>query len=220
MRGRFITFEGGEGTGKSTQAALLAQRLRSFLIQVVLTREPGGSPWAEVIRHVILSGAAKPLGADAEAILFAAARADHLDKTIKPALVNGTWVICDRYIDSTRAYQGAVGQADMRIIQALERLIVGEVMPDLTIILDIDPRIGLARAAERRGVAVTDRFEQESIIFHERLRDAYREIAASNPGRCVLINADDSREAVTRAIWAEVDRRFDPATAPAAFEDV
>jgi dTMP kinase len=220
MNGRFITFEGGEGTGKSTQAALLAQRLRSFLIQAVLTREPGGSPWAEVIRHVILSGAAKPFGADAEAILFAAARADHLQNTIKPALDNGTWVICDRYIDSTRAYQGVVGQADPRIIQALERLTVGDVMPDLTIILDIDPRIGLSRAAERRGIAVTDRFEQESLGFHERLRDAYHEIAAREPTRCILINADDSKEAVARAIWAEVDRRFDPATAPAAFEDV
>jgi dTMP kinase len=220
MRGRFITFEGGEGTGKSTQAALLAQRLRGFLIKVVLTREPGGSPWAEVIRHVILSGAAKPFGPEAEAILFAAARADHLQTTIQPALERGTWVICDRYIDSTRAYQGAVGNVDPRLIQGLERLTVGDLIPDMTLILDIDPQVGLARAAERRGIAVTDRFERESLEFHERLRDAYRQIAANDPQRCVLINADDSKEAVAKAIWDAIDRRFDPATAPAAFEDV
>src|SRR5436309_11458954 len=117
MRGRFITFEGGEGTGKSTQASLLAQRLRGLGLGVVLTREPGGSTGAEVIRHVILSGAAKPFGPEAEAILFAAARADHLRATIQPALQNGSWVICDRYIDSTRVYQGAVGNVDPRLIQ-------------------------------------------------------------------------------------------------------
>ncbi|MGZ3411350.1 MAG: dTMP kinase [Xanthobacteraceae bacterium] len=220
MRGRFITFEGGEGTGKSTQAALLAQRLRGFLIQVVLTREPGGSPGAEVIRHVILSGAAKPFGPEAEAILFAAARADHLQATIQPALEKGSWVVCDRYIDSTRAYQGAVGKVDPRLIQGLERLTVGDLVPDLTFILDIDPEVGLARAAERRGNNGTDRFERESLEFHERLREAYRDIAAKNPARCVLIDADASKDAVAKAIWAEVDRRFDPATAPAAFEDV
>lgn len=220
MRGRFITFEGGEGTGKSTQAALLAQRLRGFLIQVVLTREPGGSPGAEIIRHVILSGAAKPLGPEAEAVLFAAARADHLQATIAPALEKGSWVICDRYIDSTRAYQGAVGNVDPRFIQGLERLTVGDLVPDLTFILDIDPRIGLARAAERRGSGSEDRFERESLEFHERLREAFGNIAAANPGRCVLINADASKDAVAKAIWAEVERRFDPATAPAAFEDV
>jgi len=220
MRGRFITFEGGEGTGKSTQAALLAQRLRDCLINVVQTREPGGSTGAEVIRHVILSGAAKPFGPEAEAILFAAARADHLRNTIQPALANGIWVVCDRYIDSTRAYQGALGNVDTRLIQALERLTVGDVMPDLTFVLDIDPREGLVRAAARRGNDAADRFEDEALEFHTRLRDAYRKIAAENPQRCFMVDAGGTKEEVARAIWAEVERRFDPATAPAAFEDV
>src|SRR3954469_25348054 len=122
MRGRFITFEGGEGTGKSTHAALLAQRLRALGMGVVLTREPGGSLGAEIIRHVLLSGAAKPFGPDAEALLFAAARADHIAATIRPAVEQGRWVICDRYIDSTRAYQGVLGQVDPRVINGLERL--------------------------------------------------------------------------------------------------
>jgi dTMP kinase len=220
MYGRFITFEGGEGTGKSTQADVLAQRLRGFLIKVVQTREPGGSTGAEVIRHVILSGAAKPFGPEAEAILFAAARADHLRNTIVPALARGNWVICDRYIDSTRAYQGALGNVDPRLILALERLTVGDVLPDLTFILDIDPREGLARAAARRGDEAADRFEDEKLEFHVRLRDAYRKIAADNSKRCVIVDAGGTKEQVARAIWAEVDRRFDPATAPAAFEDV
>lgn len=220
MHGCFITFEGGEGTGKSTQADLLAQRLRGFLIKVVQTREPGGSTGAEVIRHVILSGAAKPFGPEAEAILFAAARADHLRNTIVPALARGNWVICDRYIDSTRAYQGALGNVEPRLIQALERLTVGDVVPDLTFILDIDPREGLARAAARRGDEAADRFEDEALEFHTKLRDAYRKIAADNSTRCVIVDASGTKEQVARAIWAEVSRRFDPATAPAAFEDV
>jgi dTMP kinase len=220
MYGRFITFEGGEGTGKSTQADLLAQRLHGFLIKAVQTREPGGSTGAEVIRHVILSGAAKPFGPEAEAILFAAARADHLRNTIVPALARGNWVVCDRYIDSTRAYQGALGNVDPRLIQALERLTVGDVVPDLTFILDIDPREGLARATARRGDQAADRFEDEKLEFHVRLRDAYRKIAADNPKRCVIVDASGTKEQVAGAIWAEVDRRFDPATAPAAFEDV
>jgi dTMP kinase len=220
MYGRFITFEGGEGTGKSTQADLLSQRLRGFLIKVVQTREPGGSTGAEVIRHVILSGAAKPFGPEAEAILFAAARADHLRSTIVPALARGNWVVCDRYIDSTRAYQGALGNVDPRLIQALERLTVGDVVPDLTFILDIDPREGLARAVVRRGGEAADRFEDEKLEFHVRLRDAYRKIAADNPKRCVIVDASGTKEQIAHAIWAEVERRFDPATAPAAFEDV
>src|SRR4051812_7937492 len=160
MRGRFITFEGGEGTGKSTQAALLTKRLRDFAISVVQTREPGGSVGAEIIRHVLLSGAAKPFGPDAEAVLFAAARADHVKTTINPALLKGRWIVCDRYIDSTRVYQGALGKVDPRMIRGLERLTAGDLLPDLTFILDIDPRIGLQRAAARRRTAQADRFEQ------------------------------------------------------------
>ena len=126
MRGRFITFEGGEGTGKSTQSTALAQRLRSMGIGVVLTREPGGSPGAEVIRHVLLSGAAKPLGADAEAILLAAARDDHVTTTIEPALARGRWVVSDRFADSTKVYQGALGHVDPRLIAGLHRITVGQ----------------------------------------------------------------------------------------------
>src|SRR5262252_4861387 len=149
MRGRFITFEGGEGTGKSTHSTLLADRLKSVGIGVVLTREPGGSPAAEVIRHVLLSGVAKPLGAEAEALLFAAARGDHVSSTIEPALARGRWVISDRFIDSTRVYQGALGRLDPRFIRALERVTVGDLRPDLTFILDVPAEVGLARAQKR-----------------------------------------------------------------------
>jgi len=218
MRGRFITFEGGEGTGKSTQAALLAKRLRNFAIAVVQTREPGGSLGAEIIRHVLLSGAAKPFGPDAEALLFAAARADHIAATIRPAVEQGRWVICDRYIDSTRAYQGVLGQVDPRVINGLERIVAGDLIPDLTVVLDIDPRVGLERAAVRRQSAAADRFEQETIEFHERLRLAYRDIAAANPDRCILIDAHGSPEAISEAIWKIVDRRLEPSTAPAMIE--
>ncbi len=220
MRGRFITFEGGEGTGKSTQAALLAKRLRSLAIGVVQTREPGGSLGAEIMRHVLLSGAAKPLGAEAEAVLFAAARADHINATIRPALERGRWVICDRYIDSTRVYQGVLGQVDRRFIRGLERLMVGEYKPDLTLILDIDPRIGLQRAAARRRAEQPDRFERETLEFHERLRDAYMDIAVAEPERCVLIEANGTTEAVAEAVWKVVARRLDPSTAPAVLQDV
>ena len=145
MRGHFITFEGGEGSGKSTHAATLAQRLKSLGIEVVLTREPGGSTGAEVIRHILLSGIAKPLGAETEAILFAAARDDHLRTTIRPAVAAGKWVICDRFIDSTRVYQGALGKVDARLIRGLERVTVGDAMPDLTFLLDVPATVGLAR---------------------------------------------------------------------------
>ena len=218
MRGKFITFEGGEGTGKSTQSGLLAKRLRGFAINVVQTREPGGSLGAEIIRHVLLSGAAQPLGPDAEAVLFAAARADHIKTKITPALEKGQWVICDRYIDSTRVYQGAAGKVDPRVISGLERLVAGDVVPDLTLILDIDPQIGLARAAARRNDQSVDRFEQEKLDFHIKLRDAYRDIATANPERCVLIDAAGTPDVVAAAIWKVVNQRLNPATAPANFE--
>src|SRR5437016_7416221 len=129
MRGRFITFEGGEGTGKSTHSTLLADRLKSLGTRVVLTREPGGSPGAEAIRHVLLSGVAKPLGAEAEAILFAAARDDHVRNTIEPALAAGRWVISDRFVDSSRVYQGTLGHVDPKLLRALERITIGDLKP-------------------------------------------------------------------------------------------
>ncbi len=214
MRGHFITFEGGEGTGKSTQASMLAERLKAFGISVHLTREPGGSPGAEAIRHVLLSGAAKALGAEAEAMLFAAAREDHVINTIAPALARGQWVISDRFSDSTRVYQGALGQVDPRLIRRLEKLTIGDTRPELTIILDLPAEEGLARANARRGVATADRFESETLEFHQKLRDAYRQLATEEPERCVLIDAAAAKEAVGKAVWDAIDKRFDPATAP------
>jgi len=210
MRGKFITFEGGEGAGKSTQAAMLALRLQSQGLAVQLTREPGGSPGAEIIRHVLLTGAAKPLGADVEAMLFAAARDDHVQCTILPALRSGKWVVCDRFADSTRVYQGILGQVDQKLINVLERVSVGELSPDLTVLLDLPVQAGLERAKLRRGNAQADRFEGEGAEFHERLRDAYLAVAAREPDRCVVIDASASKEVVANAIWQAVESRLQP----------
>jgi dTMP kinase len=210
MRGRFITFEGGEGSGKSTHAALLAKHLEHLDIGVVLTREPGGSAGAEIIRHILLSGIAKPLGAETEAILFAAARDDHVRKTIRPALLAGKWVICDRFIDSTRVYQGALGKVDAVLIRSLERVTVGAAMPDLTFLLDVPANVGLARAKRRRGGSSTDRFEAESVEFHETLRRAYLALAESEPKRCVVIDGRAPRDIVAKRIWDTVDARLQP----------
>jgi dTMP kinase len=220
MRGRFITFEGGEGAGKSTQAERLAARLRTLAIGVVSTREPGGSAGADIMRHVLLSGAAKPLGPVAETLLFAAARDDHIRATIAPALQQGKWVVCDRFIDSTRVYQGTLGEVDPKLIRGLERLTVSDTMPDLTFILDLPAETGLARAAQRRGGAQADRFENETIGFHTRLRQAYRDIAAAEPQRCLVIDADRPADKIAEEIWSIVNARLDPAHAPVSFEDV
>jgi len=218
MRGRFITFEGGEGTGKSTQASLLAERLRGYGLGVVVTREPGGSPGAEAIRHVVLSGAAQPLGSHAEAILFAAARDDHVSQLIRPALDAGRWVICDRFADSTRIYQGVLGNVDPRVISSLERITVGDTKPDVTVILDVPTELGLERASSRRGRGSTDRFEAETLEFHDKLREAYRELAEREPDRCVLIDAGGEASTVADAVWAVINRRLDPSSAPLIIE--
>ncbi len=210
LRGRFITFEGGEGSGKSTHAATLAKRLEQLGIEVVLTREPGGSTGAEIIRHILLSGIAKPLGPETEAILFAAARDDHVRSTIRPALVAGKWVICDRFINSTRVYQGALGKVDAKLIRSLERVTVGAAMPDLTFLLDVPATVGLARAKRRRGNGAADRFEAEAIEFHEALRKAYRALAAEEPKRCVLIDGRAPRDVVAERIWTAVEQRLHP----------
>ena len=191
MRGRFITFEGGEGSGKSTHAATLAQRLKASGVAVALTREPGGST-----------------GAETEAILFAAARDDHVRNVIVPAINSGTWIICDRFIDSTRVYQGALGHVDQRLIRSLERVTVGPAVPDLTFILDVPAQVGLARAKSRRGREVADRFEAESMEFHEKLRQAYGALAAEEPRRCVVIDGRAPREVVSERIWALVHERL------------
>jgi dTMP kinase len=209
MRGRFITFEGGEGAGKSTQIKLLAQRLEATKLRVVVTREPGGSPGAEIIRHLVLSGIGKLLGgAEAETLLFAAARDDHVETLIRPALERGDWVLCDRFSDSTRAYQGRVGSVSPGMLNAIERVTIGDLKPDLTVILDVPVEIGMSRATARRGTAAPDRFEAENIEFHRKLRDAYRQIAAEQPERCALIDAVPGPKAVAQQVWATVSERL------------
>ncbi|HML07226.1 MAG TPA: dTMP kinase [Xanthobacteraceae bacterium] len=220
VRGKFITFEGGEGTGKSTQTAMLARRLESLGLGVLVTREPGGSTGAEIIRHVLLSGAAKPLGPEVEAMLFAAAREDHIRCTIRPALAAGKWVICDRFADSTCVYQGTLGQVDQRFLNALNRVSIGELSPDLTIVLDVPVALGLERAAGRRGDTGPDRFEAEDVKAHETLREAYLELAAAEPQRCVLIDASGTKEEVAKRVWHAVNSRLEPATAPIIFENL
>lgn len=216
MRGKFITFEGGEGSGKSTHAATLAQHLKSRGIEFVLTREPGGSAGAEIIRHIILSGIAKPLGAETETILFAAARDDHVRATIEPALDAGKWVVCDRFIDSTRVYQGALGKVDMKLIRGLERVTVGAVMPDLTFLLDVPANIGLARAKARRGADKADRFEAEAVEYHEDLRQAFLKLAEREPKRFVVIDGRAPRDVVAERVWTAVEQRLLGGASPVA----
>jgi dTMP kinase len=205
-RGRFITLEGGEGAGKSTQAQRLAARLRDRGFETVLTREPGGSPLAERIRGVILSGAVAPLGPAAEAVMFSAARIDHLEKTIRPALARGAWVICDRFSDSTRAYQGALGNLEPRFLRDLERVTIGATRPDLTLVVDVPAEAGLTRARARSSVV--DRFEAEGLAFHEALRKAFLDIAAGEPERCAIIDGSTDADAVEGAVWAVVEQRL------------
>ena len=217
-RGEFITFEGGEGSGKSTQAAMLALRLEALGIGVLLTREPGGSPGAEIIRHVLLSGAAQPLGPDAEAMLFAAARNDHVEYAIRPALEAGKWVVCDRFADSTRVYQGALGKVDPRLIKSLERVAIGDLIPSLTFILDLPVEAGLVRRKQRAGDAPPDRFEAEDVEFHEKLRQAYLALAEREPQRCIVIDAGRGKEEVAKQIWTIVNTRLEPGTAAMSVE--
>ena len=200
-RGRFITFEGGEGSGKSTQIRRLAERLNAAKTRTIVTREPGGSPGAEIIRHLLLSGMGKLLGPDAETLLFAAARDDHVRAVILPALNQGTWVLCDRFFDSTRVYQGRLGQVPPGLVSALQRVTIGDLKPDLTFILDVPVEVGLKRAAERRGSAAPDRFESEDVQFHQDLREAYKQLAVEDPQRCVLIDANADADAVSERIW-------------------
>lgn len=212
-RGRFITFEGGEGTGKSTQIRKLADRLKAARMRILVTREPGGSPGAEIMRHLLLSGIGKLLGPEAETLLFAAARDDHVRTVIEPALNQGAWVLCDRFADSTRAYQGSLGQVPAGLINAMQRVTIGDLKPDLTIILDLPVEIGLARAATRRGSGAPDRFEGEKLAFHQGLREAYRKIAADEPARCVLIDANSDADTVAGRVWAAVRERLLPTPA-------
>lgn len=201
-RGRFITFEGGEGTGKSTQVARLAERLTAWGLEVVRTREPGGSPGAEVIRSLVVSGTADRWSPRTELLLMYAARSDHLERTILPVLEAGHWVVCDRFADSSRAYQGAGGGAAADLIETLDHGIVGVHQPDLTLIFDLPVETGLERALQR-GAAET-RFESKGLDFHRRLRDGFARIAAENPARCRLIDATGTPDEVAGRVWAAV----------------
>lgn len=214
-RGRFITLEGGEGAGKSTQQRRLAAWLRARGRDVVETREPGGSPGAEEIRSLLVTGAAGRWDAVTEALLHFAARRDHLNQTIEPALARGCWVVCDRFADSTLAYQGYGHGLGRAAIEALYDLAVGKLSPDLTLVLDLPAAEGLARAQERNGgtrngggAQAEDRYERMDLAFHERLREGFRDIVAREPGRCVLIDASGDEDAVAARIQAAVAERL------------
>lgn len=206
--GLFVSFEGGEGVGKSTQIRRLGEALRHRGHDVLVTREPGGSPGAEAVRHVLLSGAAEMFGTRMEAILFAAARNDHVEQRIRPALQRGTVVLCDRFMDSSRVYQGVTGNLEPEFIEALQRIAVNGVVPDCTLILDLPASVGLERA-RRRGAAETntgpDRFEKEEIETHEKRREAFLDIAAREPNRCRVIDATQNEDAIAARILSVVD---------------
>lgn len=212
MRGRFITFEGGEGAGKSTQVRLLADRLAARGIETLITREPGGSPFAEAARGLLLDPATAPRSTLAAALLFYAARADHLLVTIQPALDAGQWVLCDRFSDSTRVYQGAAGDVGAADLDAMERMVVGPCRPDLTILLDLDPATGLGRARQRRenndAAAEADTYEARQLAFHQRLRQGFLELAKAEPQRMAVIDAAPAPDAVGEAVWAAVSKRL------------
>ena len=204
---RFITLEGGEGAGKSTQIRRLHDRLIAVGVTSITTREPGGSQGAERIRALILEAGAKRFAPLTETLLFSAARNDHLDYLIRPALAQGHWVLCDRFSDSTRVYQGMMGAVSAEVLETLDRLVVEKTQPNLTLILDIDVQEGLRRAQMRRGTALADGFESESLAFHERLREGFLALAAREPNRIVVINADGPEDDVHERIWSVVKAR-------------
>jgi dTMP kinase len=205
QRGKFITVEGGEGTGKSTQVRLLAEALARCGILVRATREPGGSPGAEAIRRLLIEGEGERWDAVTEALLLFAARRDHVNRVVAPALAQGVWVVSDRFADSTLAYQGYGKGVRLDQLAALHRFALGDFAPDLTLILDLPANEGLVRAAAR---SAADRFERLGRDFHERLRQGFRQIAADNPSRCVLIDASGDPQAVHGAVAAAVAQRL------------
>lgn len=207
MTGRFITLEGGEGTGKSTQAKRLAAALAARGISCFTTREPGGSPGAEEIRRLLVEGEPGRWDAITETLLVYAARADHVTKTIGPALLAGTWVISDRFNDSTFAYQGAGRGLARETIRRIDSVVLDDFAPDLTLILDLDVETGLARANARAGAE--NRFERLGPDFHQKLRQAFLDIARRDPERCRVIDASGTEDDVAAAIFATVERRFD-----------
>ncbi len=205
-QGRFITFEGGEGAGKSTQLKRLVARLEGEGRAVVATREPGGSPGAEDIRALVLQGQADRWSPVTETLLMYAARRDHVERVIRPALAQGDWVVCDRFADSTRAYQGAAGGVDSELISALEDHILEATRPDLTLIFDMPVSVGLERAHIRAGHEM--RFESKGLAFHERLREGFLAIAKAEPARCAVVDATGSPDEVEARVWAAVRERL------------
>lgn len=230
--GKFITFEGGEGSGKSTQARVLADRLRQRGLDVKVTREPGGSPFAERLRELLLDATTPPHTAMSEALLFYAARADHLETVIRPALKTGTWVVCDRFSDSTRVYQGHAGTLNPQIVEALDLIVVGKSKPDLTLMIDVPVAVGLGRAQLRLGqkqaaaamgatgptasataprdvsTLASDRYESRDVLFHKRLRQGFLDIAKAEPERCTVIDGHHDSAVVSASVWAAVRARL------------
>ncbi len=205
MRGKFITFEGGEGGGKSTQAARMAGYLRGKGLEVLETREPGGTPESEALRDLLVQGDPDRWSALSELLLITAARVEHVNRLIEPSLAGGKWVICDRFADSTLAYQGIAGELGLELVEQLQKLAVGATAPDVTFLLDVRAEAGLQRAEKRGGAA---RFEKKGATFHQTLRDGFLALANENPQRIVLIDGEDTFDNVWGQIEAELGRRF------------
>lgn len=204
-KGRFITFEGGEGVGKSTQIKLIAATLEKLGYKVVTTREPGGSIGAEATRHVLLSGAAEEFGVRMEAFLFASARSDHVEQVIRPAVEAGKIVLCDRFADSTRIYQGVTGNMEATLLKNLERVAVNGMVPDLTIIIDVPAKIGMARATDRSAGQELDRFEREELATHELRRNAFLELAKDEPIRCKVVDGIGDIDEIADNVFKAVE---------------
>ena len=205
MRGKFISFEGGEGGGKSTQAARMAGYLRGKGLEVLETREPGGTPESEAVRDLLVQGDPDRWSALSELLLITAARVEHVNRLIEPALVQGKWVICDRFADSTLAYQGIAGELGLELVEQFQQLAVGATTPDVTFLLDVRAEAGLQRAEKRGGAA---RFEKKGAAFHQTLRDGFLALANENPQRIVLIDGEDTFDNVWGQIETELGRRF------------
>lgn len=200
--GKFITFEGGEGSGKSTQAGWLAARLRDAGAEVVLTREPGGTPLGERVREIVLEAVPEPV---TELLLFAAARAEHVAKVIRPALAHGTWVVSDRFMDSTRVYQGKLGGVSADLISAVEHESIAPTFPNLTIMLDLPPEVGVERAVARGALS---RFDAADGAYHRDLREAFLDVARAEPQRCIVIDGDREADRIADDVWRAVENRL------------
>ena len=193
-----ITFEGGEGSGKTTQSQILYNALKEKGFEVIKTREPGGTKFAEIIREILVQGESNKISNISELLLFAAARADHVQKVIKECLKDNKIVICDRFTDSTLAYQGYAGNVDLDLVKEVNRISIGEISPDLTFVFDIDPTLGIERALGENNKET--RFEEKDIMYHKKIRDGYMDIARDNPDRCVVINGTIDIEQISKKI--------------------